>query len=220
MIKLSFEYSQEFEVERIKSTLKRIDWYLANRYNLKALSFPEGFDLERLKRISGQELLIAVETEYDENKFIASTEDIKQTYQKYEPALEDLIEEIGLTPIPEVRIELTRYGISGSYHLPNEIIVNIARHYNIGLLRNVLHEIIHLHLEPLIIEYKIDQWGKETLVNLLFQRAFPELNKENYNPSDTTTLTKIFETHYPDIEKIVSLAPSEPVNPRQQIRES
>ncbi|PIR45854.1 MAG: hypothetical protein COV08_02705, partial [Candidatus Vogelbacteria bacterium CG10_big_fil_rev_8_21_14_0_10_49_38] len=71
MIKLSFEYSQEFEVERIKSTLKRIDWYLANRYNLKALSFPEGFDLERLKRISGQELLIAVETEYDENKFIA-----------------------------------------------------------------------------------------------------------------------------------------------------
>jgi len=205
MIKLSLEYSKEFELERIESTINRLDWYLSNKYSLNSLSFPKNIDVDNLKEIKKEELVEAVGEEYDESKFVTTAESIVQMYEKYEVKLEDFIKSIGLSVIPEVKVSLTNYGIGGSYHLPNEIIVNINRFFSIGLIRNILHEIIHLHIQTLIDQYKISQWNKETIVNLLFEKAFPEIYKEPNIPMDTTKIRKIFEENFPNIKKVISL---------------
>ncbi len=205
MIKLLIEYSKEFELERIESTINRLDWYLSNKYSLSSLSFPKNIDVDNLKEIKKEELVEAVGEEYDESKFVTTAESIVQMYEKYEVKLEDFIKSIGLSVIPEVKVSLTNYGIGGSYHLPNEIIVNINRFFSIGLIRNILHEIIHLHIQTLIDQYKISQWNKETIVNLLFEKAFPEIYKEPNIPMDTTKIRKIFEENFPNIKKVISL---------------
>ncbi len=205
MIKLLIEYSKEFELERIESTINRLDWYLGNKYSLDSLSFPKNVDVDNLKEIKKEELVGAVGREYEETKFVATAESILQMYKKYENKLEDFIKSIGLSVIPEIKVFLTNYGIGGSYHLPNEIIVNINRFFSIGLIRNILHEIIHLHIQTLIDQYKISQWDKETVVNLLFEKAFPDIYKEPNIPIDTTKTKKIFEENFPNINKIVSL---------------
>jgi hypothetical protein len=205
MIKLLIEYSKEFELERIESTINRLDWYLGNKYSLDSLSFPKNVDVDNLKEIKKEELVGAVGREYEETKFVATAESILQMYKKYENKLEDFIKSIGLSVIPEIKVFLTNYGIGGSYHLPNEIVININRFFGIGLIRNILHEIIHLHIQHLIDQYKISQWDKETVVNLLFEKAFPDIYKEPNIPIDTTKTKKIFEENFPNINKIVSL---------------
>ncbi len=205
MIKLSLEYSKEFELERIESTINRLDWYLSNKYSLSSLSFPKNLDIDKLKDISKEELVEAVGEEYDEARFISNVESIGQMYEKYEIKLEDFIKSLNLPVIPDIKVFLTNYGIGGSYHLPNEIIVNVNRFFSIGLIRNILHEIIHLHIQHLIDQYKISQWDKETVVNLLFEKAFPEIYKEPNIPVDTAKAKKVFEENFPNIQKIISL---------------
>ena len=208
MIKLSVEYSKEFELERIENTIKRLDWYLNNKYSLSSLSFPKNLDVDNLKKVSGEEISKAVGGEYDEDKFIASAESIEQMYGKYETRLEDFVKSLNLPVIPEIKVSLTNYGIGGSYHLPNEIIVNTSRFFSIGLIITILHETVHLHIQHLIDQYKIGQWEKETIVNLLFEKAFPEIYKEPNIPIDTTGIKKVFEENFPNIEKIISLISS------------
>ncbi|MFA7394925.1 MAG: hypothetical protein WCZ69_00660 [Candidatus Paceibacterota bacterium] len=203
-MKLYFEYSPELEIERVKYTIGRLDWYLDNKYSLSSLSFPKKLDLENLRNLSGTEIEEAVKNEYDEQKYLASVSSIQQTFSKYEPALKKLIAELGLPEIPEIKIHLTTYGIGGSYHAPNKVVSNIEWFFGIGLVRNILHEIIHLHIEPLVQKYQVDQWGKETIVNLLFERAFPEIYKKSNIPINTEKIEKTFAKNYPDIEKILS----------------
>ncbi len=204
MIKLSFECSKEFELERIKSTIKRLDWYLNNKYSLNSLSFPKSLDIEKLTSLSDDDLVTAIDREYDEDKYTLNIDSIRQMYELYEAKLEEFIVELGLSPIPEIKIYLTKYGIGGSYHLPNKVIVNIDRFFSIGLIRTVLHEIIHLHIEPLIQKYQIGQWQKETIVNLLFERAFPDIFKKPNIPIETKEIEDIFARSYPNIENIIA----------------
>jgi hypothetical protein len=204
MIKLSFKYSKEFELGRIKNTIKRLDWYLANGYNLGTLSFPKNVDTEDLSNLSDNNLALVIGREYDENKFVSSVDSIRKIYEGYEAKLEKFIIELGLKPITEIKIYLTKYGIGGSYHSPNEITVNIDKFFSVGLMRAILHEIIHLHIEPLIQKYKIDQWQKETVVNLLFERAFPDIYKKQNIPMETKKIENIFNENYPNIENIIS----------------
>jgi hypothetical protein len=203
-MKLSFEYSPQLEIERVKYTVGRLDWYLDNKYSLSSLSFPKKLDLENLRNLSGAEIEEAVKNEYDEQKYLATVSSIQQTFSKYEPALKKFIAELGLSEIPEIKIHLTTYGIGGSYHTPNKVVTNIEWFFGIGLVKTILHEIIHLHIEPLIQKYQVDQWGKETIVNLLFEKTFPEIYKKPNIPINTEEIEKILNENYPDIEKILS----------------
>ena len=124
-MKLSFEYSPQLEIERVKYTVGRLDWYLDNKYSLSSLSFPKKLDLENLRNLAESEIEEAVKNEYDEQKYLATVSSIQQTFSKYEPALKKLIAELGLSEIPEIKIHLTTYGIGGSYHTPNKVVTNI-----------------------------------------------------------------------------------------------
>ncbi|MEK6913496.1 MAG: hypothetical protein AABW47_02385 [Nanoarchaeota archaeon] len=205
MIKILLNYSREFEIQRIKNTLKRLGWYIDNGYSLDSLSFPKNVSLDKLQKIPDEELSEVIKVEYDETKFISTAESVEQMYHNYDRKLTEFIKSTGVALIPEIKVFLTNYGIGGSYSLPNEIIVNISKYYSIGLLRNILHEIIHLHIQPLIDKYKIGQWGKETLVDLLFERAFPDLCKRQNIPIDTVDIEKIFKENFPNIERVTSL---------------
>jgi len=205
MITLSFTYSKEFEVKRIQNTIKRLDWYFENGYSIDSLSFPENIDIKVLRAIPEGELLKIIETEYDEAKFISDVASIQQMYNEYETRLEGFIKSLDLPVLSDIKVFLTRYGIGGSYSLPNEVIINISKFFSVGLVRALLHEILHLHIQHMINQYKIGQWEKEAIVNLMFEKAFPEIYKKNNSPIDTTTINKIFEENFPNIEKIISL---------------
>jgi len=204
-IKITFEFSKELEAKRIIYTINRLDWYLNNNYSLDWMSFPKSFNVNNLTSISESEILKAVEKEYEPNKYISAVESLNQLYDPYEIRLRKFVESLSLPIISNIVIDLTFYGMGGSYHVPNKIISNISKYSGNELLRNVLHEIIHLHIQHLIDKYKIDQWEKETLVNLLFTTAFPDISKKNNVPIDIKNIETIYKANFPDVEKIISL---------------
>ena len=95
---------------------------------------------------------------------------------------------------------LTRYGMGGSYSPPNGVIVNIARASGDELVRCVLHETLHLHIEHLIAEHGIGQWEKEGLVELLFDRAFPDLYRAERSTSIKEETPALFGRMFPGRE--------------------
>lgn len=205
-ITLSFEYSKELEVKRIIYTINRLDWYLSNKYSLNWMSFPKNINIENLKNLSEKEIIAAIEKEYDEDKYISFVKPLSESFAQHSTHLSYFIENLGLQIIPKIIVNLTFYGMGGSYHPPNKVISNIAKSSGEKLLKTVLHEIIHLHIEYLIKKYEISQWEKETIVNLLFKTAFPDLyTQNNIPPIDTKEIEKIYQTNFPNIEKIISL---------------
>ncbi|MFH1170732.1 MAG: hypothetical protein V1704_04205 [Candidatus Vogelbacteria bacterium] len=204
-IKLSFEYSKELEVKRIVYTINRLDWYLNNNYHLEWMSFPKDIDKNNLVNISEADISKAVEKEYDPQKYILAIESLNQLYDPYGIRLQKFIESLGFSIISNVIINLTLYGMGGSYHVPNKVISNISKYSGDELLGNILHEIIHLHIQHLIDKYEVDQWKKETVVNLLFSTAFPDLHKKNDIPIDTKDIETTYKVNFPNIEKIISL---------------
>ena len=204
-IKLSFEYSKELEVKRITSTINRLDWYLNNNYKLDWMTFPRDVDINNLASIPKEDILKAVEKEYDPQKYISAVDSLNQMYGPYGIRLRKFIEGLSLPVITDIIINLTLYGMGGSYHVPNKVISNISKYSDGKLLGNILHEIIHLHIQHLIDKYRIDQWKKETLVNLLFATAFPEIDKKNDIPIKTKEIELIYKANFPEIGKIISL---------------
>ena len=204
-IKLSFEFSKELEVKRMLYTIGRLDWYLSNKYSLDWMSFPRSIDSSKLTNVSKEKIVQAIEEEYDANKYASAEKSLTQLFNPYGFRLKKFIESLGLPVIHSIVVSLTFYGMGGSYHTPNKVVCNISKYSGAELLGNLLHEILHLHIQHLIDKYKIDQWKKETLVNLLFETAFPDIRKENKVPIDTKNVEMIYKENFPNIEKIVSL---------------
>ena len=205
MIKLNINYSKEFEQKRIKDTIRKLDWYKINGYSWDLLSFPKACSISELTKLSDDDLLKLIAAEYNENKFVSASESLLQTFNIHSDNLEQFIIQLDLPVIPELNVFLTGYGISGSYSPPNSIITNIERRFGIGLLKTVLHEAIHLHIQDLIIRHKIGQWAKEKLVDLLFEQAFPDICRKQNIPIDTKMIEEIFAIYYPNIKKIILL---------------
>ena len=105
----------------------------------------------------------------------------------------------------EYIINLTKYGTGGSYNLPNTVIINVSFNYNLGLLRTIMHEIIHLSIQKYIDEYKIGQWQKERIVDLFFIKNFPKRIKMGnvYMSINTDKIDQVFDQNFPDMRAIV-----------------
>ncbi len=198
-IKLNFKYSVELEAERVRNTLDKLDWFLKNHYKTESLIFPKDVSVGDSK----DEILEKVKKEFDINKYKDVEESLKKLFDLYKSRLLSFVREIDSTPINDVNVILTKYGIAGSYNVPNTVIVNFSKFFNIGLLRILLHEIIHLHIQHLIDLYKISQWQKEIIVDSLFEKAFPDLVKKQDYPIDVSATKKIFDKYYPNLEAVV-----------------
>lgn len=202
---LKYTYSENLEISRLLYTLNRLEWYLNNGYSLDYISFPEGLVVSNTARgVDEEKVALLVKKEYNSNKYKEAAESLDNLYRNYKQILGIFINKISLGILPEIEVVLSRYGIGGSYHLPNKIVCNIAKMYNIGLLRATLHEIIHLHIEPLIKKYQINHWSKESIVNLLFQSAFMDIYKESDTRNNEGSVKQAYDKFFPDIEKIIS----------------
>ena len=202
-IKFSIKYSKEFELQRVLSTKKRLRWYFENGYKLSNMVLPKNISIEELNRKSESEIKEYVDEEYDGEFFQPHEQTIKLLFSKYLDKLSDHFLEIKIEVLPDIEINLTKYGMSGSYNVPNVVIVNISKFFNIGLVRNILHETIHLHIQNLIDKYKIGQWEKEVIVDNFFEKFFPLLVKKQNYSKDMSKIQEIFNKNYPNLELIM-----------------
>ncbi len=60
-------------------------------------------------------------------------------------------------------ILLTKYGVYGSYYLPNKIFINIQRDIK-DIVATIIHEIIHLRVEDIVKQKRLNHEEKEELV--------------------------------------------------------
>lgn len=185
MIKLNIHFSKEFENYRIENCLKKIDWYKEQGYKL---NLPE----------------TDVDQEYREEDFLAFSNLIQKNWAIYEKKLHDLLANLKGSEIQETyNLNLTKYGVGGSYSLPNTIIVNISQTNKDIFIPTIIHEIIHLSIEKLITKYKIEHWQKERLVDLISLKFFPDEFKLQRNPKDFEIIQQSLEINYPNIELII-----------------
>lgn len=201
-ILLRIIYSIDFEIERVSETLKRFEWYKTHGYSVK---LPKSLDLSDHEKISREDIEKAVREEYDEKKYLESKEYLENNWGKVSSKLIKGGETL-LFPFQEqYDVCFTMYGVGGSYRLPNKIIVNIQSKFEFGLLRTIVHEIIHLLIGDAISRHKVEHWAKERIVDLLISRVIPEMSKIQQVPIDTRAVDEIFKNNYPDINLVVKL---------------
>ncbi len=200
-MKLNILYSQELEVERIINTIKRLDWYKANGYTVQ---LPESLDVSDITNISPELIRVAISKDYNEQNYLVSQKYIEDHWGSVSDEFSKNIKNTSLLLQDAYDIQLTRYGVGGSYHTPNKIIINIQRMFEFGLLKTIAHESVHLSIQSMVEKYNIKQWPKERVVDLLLQEFAPKVNSFQKMSIDTTKIDEIFKKEYPDLDKILS----------------
>ena len=200
MINLQFNYSSEYEVQRVKNTLNKLAWFKEQGYRL---SLPKGLSLDGDNLVDEKFIKISVVSEYNENDYKQVIEMVNEQWLKYSSILEKYFLETNIKSKDNYEVKLTRYGVGGSYNLPNTIIINIQAHYEVGLIKTIIHEIIHLSIQGLIEKYEVEHWQKERIVDLILDKYFPQINKMQDVPIDTKMIDGSFEKNYPNIEEVI-----------------
>src|SRR3989339_173648 len=135
-MKFNIYYSIDFDVDRVLETINKFEWFKSNNYSV---ILPKYLDLSDIKKITKEDVKKVILKEYNE-----------QDYLKQKEYLENNVEKIKSTTLvlsKDYNIYFTKYGVGGSYHLPNKIVININRCFEFGLLRTIIHEIIHLSIQ-------------------------------------------------------------------------
>lgn len=199
-IEVVFDYSAEDEKERVFRTLKKHSWYKENGYKPK---YPELIQekLEKEENIKEEDVLEAVLSEFDKNKYAEQIGSILEEWNKIKGGFFENLKTLNLPLQDKYFVCVTKYGTGGSYGLPDSIQLNLENKRNIPI--TLAHEIVHLTIEPLIQEYKIQHWEKERIVDLIINKFFPEDQKVQRDPEDSEKISEIFEKNFPDVEKII-----------------
>lgn len=146
-------YGKEFEITRIKSCIPKKDWY--KKHNLKFF-LPKGVFIDNIKE--------KVEQEFDIESYKRAERDLFNFIKEIPQDFFNKLEKKTGKKIPKkVKIILTRYGVFGSYNLPNLIIININRKHNL-MIKTLKHELVHLLVEEEVQKKKLTHKQKEELV--------------------------------------------------------
>jgi hypothetical protein len=180
-------------------TLDRLEWYQAHGYANKLL-LPKALDVS-LAPFPPSTVSEAVANEYTATAYDAAKNTLEASWSEF--CSKNVTENIPLTFESTYRVTLTSYGTGGSYNLPNLIVLNIAKHK--ADAATVLHEMVHLSIEPLIQKHAIAQADKERLVDLLVQKLFPAYASEQKRFADNQRVNTAFQELYPDISKIAEI---------------
>lgn len=200
MIKLTVKFSSEYEVERVRETLGRLQWYRDNGYEVK---LPEGIVVNSSANFSEDQVRDSVNKEYNENDFKIQEAYLLENWHKVIDEASAEITKTSLTPKDTYIIYMTKYGVGGSYNYPDIVIVN-ARSFGQGLLRKVFHEMVHLMIHQWIVEYKVSHWQKERIVDLLMMKFVPQISRNQQIPAEIADpIDRVFNECYPDIELVI-----------------
>jgi hypothetical protein len=203
MSKIKIIYSKEYDIQRVKNTINKIDWFIENKYDYKKFSFPKKLDLEKIKNYSDQEIEDIVASEYEETLYKENEQFLNKQWSTIFNEIEQAFSRSSLVIQDEYNIYLTKYGTGGSYDIPNKVIINLSKSWNIGMLKTIIHEIIHLSIQKYIDEYKIGQWEKERIVDLFFIKNFPNRVPMQNMPINTKDIDEIFIEKFPDIKAVI-----------------
>jgi len=205
MSKLKIIYNKEFDIKRVINTIKKINWFVENKYEYKEFSFPKILDVEKLKDYSDKEIENAVMAEYDEELYKKNETFLINNWEKISEEIKISFSKSSISAQNEYIIYFTKYGTGGSYNLPNTVIINLNRRWEVGMLRTIIHEIIHLAIEKDILEYKIGQAQKERIVDLFFIKNFPRrvFMQNTYMSIDTSKIDQAFDDNFPDMKKVI-----------------
>jgi hypothetical protein len=157
-MKLKIKYGINFEIRRTKNTLTKLDWYLSQGYEVKLpKNISKGISLKSIKE--------QIEKEYREEDYKIIKNKILSDFLMVEKQFSKKLKEIFNIKIPSIFfIYLTKYGVGGSYDLPNIIFLNIN---NKRGFKTIAHEIVHIIIEPWIQKYEIRYQEKERIVDLI-----------------------------------------------------
>lgn len=190
------------EVKRIKYTLGKLDWFIKQGYKI---NLPDKIKemVDQGRAPTDDEILETVSAEFNQKEYEEKTQDL---IQKWEETKEDFLNKLatlGLPLQPEYRVTFTKYGVGGSYGLPNKIQINFDYSYARNILATTFHEIIHLTIENLIKEHNISHWAKERLVDFVYGKFFPAEQRLQRNPEKSEQVNEIFSQFFPDIERVM-----------------
>ncbi|OGD66789.1 hypothetical protein A2442_01540 [Candidatus Campbellbacteria bacterium RIFOXYC2_FULL_35_25] len=202
-MKFNIYYSIDFDVDRVLETINKFEWFKSNNYSV---ILPKYLDLSDIKKITKEDVKKVILKEYNEQDYLKQKEYLENNLEKLilNENIEEKIKSTTLVLSKDYNIYFTKYGVGGSYHLPNKIVININRCFEFGLLRTIIHEIIHLSIQLFVEKYNINHWTKERLVDLLFDKFAPKINKIQTISIDTNLIDESFEKNYPNVEKIIS----------------
>lgn len=201
MMNIHATYSIESEVERIQNTLERLDFYNKKGYSL---FFPINLHVGGGDTLKENHIKESVINEYDEAVYRKEKKYIEDNISTIHKMLQTYSTQTSMQLQGVYEVQLTRYGVGGSYALPNKILVNIQSRTGAKLLKTLIHEIIHLSIEEWIRAYKVEHWEKERIVDLIVEKIAPDINVMQNLPIETSEIDKAFNTNYPDIEKIIN----------------
>ncbi len=202
---LSIIYSREFDTQRVLNTIGKLEWYIEHKYD-QQLSFPKTLDKEKLKGYSEDDIRLAVDREYSEEKYSQNEDFLLSYWKKVSREIASAFSLSGLVCPNQYRIFFTKYGTGGSYDMPDTVIVNLNKVSGISMVKTVVHEIIHLGIEKYIDEYAIDQPTKERIVDLFFVKNFPRMAilQNVYMLMDTSSIDQAFDDAYPDMKAVMA----------------
>ena len=203
MSKLKIVYNKEYDIQRVVNTIKKITWFIENKYNYKNFIFPKKLDKEKLNDYSEKEIKDAVISEYSDDLYKENEKFLVNNWEKIFKEIESAFLKSNLLPQEEYRIYLTKYGTGGSYDFPNTVIVNTS--FSINILKNIIHEITHLAIEENVVKYKIGQAQKERIVDLFFVKNFPRraLVQNVYMSMNTDKIDQTFDDNFPNMENVI-----------------
>lgn len=193
--KLNTSFSLEDEIQRVKYSLDELDWFKSKGYQV---NLPQ--DVED----HGPEL--ATERDFDVSLYEQKAKDINEQWVKMSGHFFEKMKSFNLLTQEDYDLYLTRYGVGGSYRLPNTIIVNFnyPMYTKIESIMMVLfHEIIHLTIERWVQEYNIPHWTKERLVDLTYNKIFDEKTKLQRDPQNPEKVEQVFNSYFPDMKRVI-----------------
>jgi len=206
---LNFQYSIERETRRVLKTIEDIWWFKKEGYKWENFGYPKGLDINKVGSgevtYSEEEIRSLVENEYEVEVYEKIKTFFETEWNKISEDFRNKLRECSL-PIPEnYKIILTKYGTGGSYDIPNLIFLNTSFLYmgEKHVFKTLMHEMVHLAIEELIRKFKVGQWQKERIVDLISAEFSSDLKSSRVVPIDTKEIDKIFEKEYPNIEEII-----------------
>ena len=157
---LDIKYSLGLEKQRVRNTLKKLSWYEKLGY---APRFPKNVNpsIDNLEKIYAD-----LQNEYVAEDYKIYAIKINKEFSKIEADFfKKLQKACGKKIKRNFELILTKYGVGGSYALPNKIIYNMAMRSS--SINTILHEITHLIIEPYIKKCRVQQNEKERIVDLI-----------------------------------------------------
>lgn len=198
MPSLKIDYSVDFEILRIQNTLKKYAWYKERQY---LVALPPALDVNM--SLDDNMISELVRADYAEDDYGIQKEYIVEHWKNLVIGINEDLHKIFPEMLDSYIVQLTRYGVGGSYYPPNTIILNIQFRRNEEGLKSVFHEMIHLAIQPLIEKFNIEHWTKERLVDLLTSRLNPLYGRYQKLPISSDDIDRIFNAQYPNVEGII-----------------